>query len=95
VSTTKGTVTHAAGTDTYYFSPTVGLPVRHSQQKHGSKDGLFMVIELQPTATVYVQMWGYLNDADLAADNLTLIAELQTNVIADTVITGSYEPLRQ
>lgn len=95
VSTTKGTVTHAPGADTYYFSPTVGLPVRHSQQKHGSKDGLFMIIELQPAPTAYVQVWGYKTDADMAANKLELIAELQTNVIADTVITGSYEPLRQ
>ncbi|MBA3500175.1 MAG: hypothetical protein M4D80_06445 [Myxococcota bacterium] len=95
VSTTKGTVTHAAGTDTYYFSPTVGLPVRHSQQKHGSKNGLFMIIELQPAPTAYVQVWGYKTAADMASDTRSLIAELQTNVIADTVITGSYEPLRQ
>jgi len=94
VSTTSGSVTHAAGTDTYYFSPTVGLPVRHSQQAQGSGNGLFMIIELQPAATAYVQVWGYVNDADLAADKLTLIAELPTQVIADTVITGSYEPLR-
>lgn len=95
VSTTQGTVTHAAGSDTYYFSPTVGLPVRHSQQKHGSKNGLFMVIELQPAPTAYVQVWGYLTAADVASDTKTLIAELQTDVVADTVITGSYEPLRQ
>ena len=95
VSTTKGTVTHAAGSDTYYFSPTVGLPVRHSQQKHGSKNGLFMIIELQPAPTAYVQVWGYKNAADMGTDTKTLIAELQTNVIAETVITGSYEPLRQ
>lgn len=95
VSTTKGAVSFAAGADTYYFSPTVGLPVRHSQQKHGSKNGLFMVIELQPTATVYVQVWGYKDAADMGTDTKTLIAELQTNVLADTVITGAYEPLRQ
>jgi hypothetical protein len=95
VSTTKGTVTHAAGSDTYYFSPTVGLPVRHSQQKHGSKNGLFMIIELQPAPTAYVQVWGYRTDADVVANKLELIAELQTNIIAETVITGSYEPLRQ
>lgn len=94
VSTTSGTVTHAAGSDTYYFSPTVGLPVRHSQQAAGSANGLFMIIELAPAATAFVQVWGYVNDADLAADKLTLIAELPTQVIADTVITGSYEPLR-
>ena len=35
-----------------------------------------MVIEMAPTATAYVQVWGYLTEADLAADKLTLIAEL-------------------
>ncbi|MBA3391713.1 MAG: hypothetical protein H0T89_03665 [Deltaproteobacteria bacterium] len=94
VSTTSGTVNHAAGADTYYFSPTVGLPVRHSQQAAGSKNGLFMIIELQPATSAYVQVWGYKTDADVAADNLELVAELQTAVVAETVITGAYEPLR-
>ncbi|MDX2093514.1 MAG: hypothetical protein SFX73_37060 [Kofleriaceae bacterium] len=94
VSSTPNTVTHLEGVDTYYFSPSVGLPVRHSQQKASSKDGLFMAIEMQPTPTAYIQVWGYLNDADVTSDNLTLIAQLQTKVIADVVITGSYEPLR-
>jgi len=94
VSSTKGTVTHLEGVDTYYFSSSVGLPVRHSQQALASKDGLFMAIEMNPTTTAYVQVWGYPTQADLDGDQLKLIAELQTQVIADTVITGSYEPLR-
>ena len=94
VSSTKGTATHLAGADTYYFSASVGLPVRHSQQAAASKDGLFMVIELGAAPTAFVQIWGYKNDADLASDTLSLIGELETQVIADTVITGSYEPLR-
>ena len=94
MSSTPNTVTHLDGVDTYYFSSSVGLPVRHSQQASASKDGLFMAIELNPTATAYVQVWGYKTDADLAADNFELIAQLQTSVLADTVITGSYEPLR-
>ena len=94
VSSTSGTTTHLDGVDTYYFSASVGLPVRHSQQDASSKDGLFMAIEMQPTATAYVQIWGYLNDADLAADHLTLVSETKTSVVAETVITGSYEPLR-
>jgi hypothetical protein len=84
-----------SGVDSYYFSSSVGLPVRHSQQDAASKDGLFMSIEMQPTPTAYVQIWGYKNDADLAADKLSLIGQLKTAVIADVVITGSYEPLRQ
>lgn len=94
VSSTKSTVTHLAGADTYYFDPAAGLPVRHHQRGSGSADGLFMVIEMAPTASAYVQVWGYPTDADLAADQLKLVAELQTPVIADTVITGTYEPLR-
>ena len=91
---TVSDVAHLPGVDTYYFSSSVGLPVRHSQQDASSKDGLFMAIEMQPTATAYVQVWGYKTDADLAADKLTLIAQLKTAVIGDVVITGSYEPLR-
>jgi hypothetical protein len=87
-------IQHAPGADTYYFSSSVGLPVRHTQKPMGSEDGLFMIVELAPTPLAYVTIWGYLNDADLAADNLTLIGELETQVIADTVITGSYEPIR-
>lgn len=82
------------GTDTYYFSSSVGLPVRHTQKAAGSEDGLFMVVELSVAPVAFVQIWGYLNDADLAADKLTLVAELETESKADTVITGSYEPKR-
>lgn len=98
VSTTSGVgdvpPTFVDGVDTYYFSSSVGLPVRHSQQAVASKDGLFMAIEMNPSTTAYVQVWGYKTDADVAADKLSLIAELKTQVIADTVITGSYEPYR-
>jgi hypothetical protein len=94
VSSTKDTVNTIAGADTYYFSDKVGLPVRHSQQDAASKDGLFMAIELPPQPTAFVQVWGYKTDADLASDTLSLIAQLQTEVITETVITGSYEPLR-
>ncbi|MCW5804227.1 MAG: hypothetical protein KIT31_17780 [Deltaproteobacteria bacterium] len=95
VSSTKGEVNHVDGADTYYFSSSVGLPVRHSQKAASSEDGLFMIIELQAAPKAFVQVWGYVNDTDLAADKLTLVAELETAVITDTVITGSYEPLRQ
>lgn len=98
VSSTSGAnntpPTFLEGVDTYYFSASVGLPVRHSQQAASSKDGLFMAIEMQPNPTAYVQIWGYKTAADVTSDNLTLIAELKTSVVAETVITGSYEPLR-
>lgn len=94
LTSTVDVVKHLPGVDAYYFSASVGLPVRHSQQQHSSKNGLFMAIEMQPTPTAYVQVWGYKNDADLAADKLSLIAQLKSAVIADVVITGSYDPLR-
>lgn len=89
-----GDIQHVEGADTYYFSQVTDLPVRHNQKAMGSENGLFMVVELSAAPTAYVQIWGYQTDADLASDNLTLVGELQTSVIADTVITGSYEPLR-
>lgn len=94
VSSTDATVTHLPGVDTYYFSSSVGLPVRHSQQDFASKNGLFMAIEMAPTPTAYVQVWGYKTQADFEAGTLSLIAQLKTAVIADVVITGSYDPLR-
>lgn len=95
VSMTPAVATPLSGAETYYFSPGVDLPVHHSQQDASSSDGLFMAIQLPPTTTAYVQMWGFANAADLAAGNLKLISELQVPVLPDTVITGSYEPLRQ
>lgn len=94
VSSTDATVTHLPGVDTYYFSASVGLPVRHSQQDYSSKNGLFMAIEMAPTSTAYVQVWGFKTQADVDAGTLSLIAQLKTAVIADVVITGSYDPLR-
>jgi hypothetical protein len=95
VSSTPGTVTHLPGADTYYFDPiSRPLPVRHSVRSASSANGLFMIIEIAAAPTGYVQVWGYPTEADLAGDQLKLIAELQAPVIADTVITGSYEPLR-
>jgi hypothetical protein len=95
VSSESGTAAHLPGASAYYFDPTAGLPVRHTQRGSASADGLFMVIEIAVTPAAYVQVWGYPTDADLAADQLKLIAELQVPVIADTVITGSYQPLRR
>lgn len=86
------------GAGAYYFSAGVGMPQPHDQQRFASADGRFMIIELPSSSpTGYVQMWGFPTDADMALGRagLKLIAELQVPVLADTVITGSYEPLRQ
>lgn len=95
VSSTKSTTTRLPNAPTYYFSPTLKTPARNKLQPSASGNGLFMVIEIQPQASTYVQMWGYPTDADLAAGSLKLIAELPVPVIAETIVTGSFEPLRQ
>lgn len=97
VSTTKGTATLIDGAEAYYFSSSVGLPVHHNQAQYADKDGLFMIIQLPANMpTGYVQMWGFPTQADLemGTAGLKLIAELQVPLLGDTVITGSYEPLR-
>ncbi len=97
ISSTSGMATTLEGADTYYFSPTVGLPVHHNQQHYGSKDGLFMIIQVPTSSpTGYVQMWGFPTEDDLAMGmaGLKLVAELQVPVLGDTVITGADEPLR-
>lgn len=97
MSSTPTTASPMQGAEAYYFSSSVGLPVHHNQQQYASEDGLFMIIQVPTTAeTGYVQMWGYPTAADLAmgAAGLKLIAELQVPVFGDTVITGSYEPVR-
>jgi hypothetical protein len=53
------------------------------------------VLELPPAPTAYVQMWGYLTQADVDDGNETLLSELAVPVIADNMITGSYELQRQ
>ena len=98
MSSTPAMANTVPGADSYYFSSEVGLPVHHNKQAYASADGLFMIIEIPSTSpTGYVQMWGFPTDADLAMGKagLKLIAELQVPVLSDTVITGSYEPLRQ
>ena len=103
VSSTSMTANIIPGADTYYFGASIGLPEHHctggvcasSQLDSASGDGLFMVIQLPASPTAYVQMWGYPTDADVQGGALQLIAQLQVPVLADTVITGSYVPLRQ
>ena len=102
VSSTPGTATPISGSEAYYFQSGVDLPVHHcmdgmctqNELDSASGDGLFMAIQLPPSTMAYVQMWGYKSDADVGGP-MTEIAELQVPVLADSVVTGSYEPLRQ
>jgi len=97
VSSTSMTHTDLDGAVTYYFSAAAGLPVNHKQRTSTDQDGLFAVFELPAqTGNSYIQVWGFTSAADVAQGEagLTLLAELPSPVLADTVITGSIEPLR-
>jgi hypothetical protein len=93
VSSTQGTATLIDGAESYYFSAGIDLPVHHQQQESSSGDGIFMVIQLPPQNSGFVQAWGYVSADDLAADKLSLIAELAVPVLADSVVTGDFDPL--
>jgi len=94
VSSTPGQPGHLAGAQTYYLDAGAGLPVRHDQLLSTDVNGLFAIFELPETGTAYLQVWGFVDDADLADGEMTLLAELPAPVVPDTVITGSIEPLR-
>jgi len=73
----------------FYFQN--GLPARNTVMPVANKDGLFAVLELPPAPTAFVQMWGYLTAADAASETETLLSEMSVPVIADNMVTGSYE----
>jgi hypothetical protein len=94
VSSTRGSPDHLAGALTYYLDAGAGLPVRNEELIHTDTNGIFAIFEIPVTATAYIQVWGFVDDADLADGDMTLLAELPAPVVADTVITGSIEPFR-
>ncbi len=96
VSSVRGSPEHLMGASTFYFSAlSTSLPVRHSQQIFTNTDGVFVVIELPPASEAFLQVWGFIDDADMADGELTLISEIPAPVLADAVITSSLEALRQ
>ena len=96
VSSTPTTATPIAGAEAYYFSLAPELPVLHNVLDSANQDALFMAIQLSATPVAYVQAWGYTTDAAAqAGGDMTLVSQLQVPILANTVITGSFEPLRQ
>lgn len=93
VSSTSKTSTPVTGAQAFYFSLSPELPVHHKQAESAAANGLFMVIQLPATATAYVQAWAFPTAADLSSGEMKLISELAVPVVADTVVTGSFEPL--
>jgi len=95
VSSVAGMPMHLDGAQTYYFSAgSTSLPVRHSQQENTNTDGIFIVIELPPNSASMLQVYGYLPGQNPMTDELTLVGEISSPVLADSVVTASMEPLR-
>lgn len=91
VSGLTGMAMHLPGADTYYFSESVGLPVRHTQQAATSRNGQFMVIELPPRTNAVVQVWGFRSAADLPA-NLVILAELIVPLASGSAAITRHDP---
>ena len=96
VSETSAAAAHLTGAETYYFSAgSTSLPVRLTQQLVTNSDGLFVVIELPAAPSSFLQVWGYINGQTPGTDELTLLAEISSPVLADSIITADVEPIRQ
>ena len=92
VSGTSGSHDHLDGGQSYYFSN--GLPTNLTVQQQTNNDGLFVVLELPPSETAYLQVWGFTSEQDPAIDALTLLGEIPAPIVGDTVVSASLEPLR-
>jgi hypothetical protein len=92
VSSFSSVATHLVGADTYYFSETVRLPVRHSQLMSTTKNGLFMVIELPSVTSAFVQVWGFRNASEQSSHTLTLLAELAIPIPAGSALFAAHDP---
>lgn len=77
-----------------YFFGDGGLPTRRNMRNETNLDGQFVAIELPTAAMVYLQGWGYLTaeDACTGPTALTLLSEVASPALADTVISASLYP---
>ncbi len=95
VSTTPAAPNHLDGANTFYFSAgSTSLPVAHNVALQTQEDGIFVTIELPVSSTAYLQVWGYIDGQTPGTDELTLLGELPSPVLADSVITADVDPLR-
>ena len=95
VSDTLDVASHVDGGVSYYFSAAnTSLPVRHSLQAMTNTDGVFVTIELPPGQERFLQVWGFVDDADLADGEMTLLGQVSAPIVAEAVVTVSLRPLQ-
>jgi hypothetical protein len=89
---------HLDGMQVYYFSNgSTDLPVLRTTQASTNGDGLFVILEIPPTTGsthYFLQTWGFKTDADVAMGmaGLSLISELESPVVGDSVISVEMNP---
>lgn len=94
VSQTEGEPVHARGVSSYYSDAT-GFPTVPNIQPYTNETGLFFVAEIPvASATNWLQVWGFLDEGDLEAGELTLLAEKPIPMVADSAISIGITPLR-
>ncbi len=93
VSTTEGEAVHASGVSSFYFDDTL-QPAAPKNQPYTNPLGLFLVAELPPSSSPHwLQVWGFLDQADLEAGDLTLLAEHPVPMRADSAVSVLLAPL--
>ena len=94
VSSTSGEVDMVEDAVTSYFSASEfpgGIGVRTET----TESGLFLIPELHESQDpVYLQVWGYPTQGDLDSGELVQLAEVETTVLGDAIITVGADPLR-
>jgi len=92
VSSTSGAgnvlPTFIAGAEVYYFAGP--LPVNRGTLSQSESNGEFVILNIPP-GTTYLQIWGFLDAADVAMgeSGLTMVSEFNGPVIGDSVISIS------
>jgi hypothetical protein len=75
---------------TYYFGALLPVAARTETQNNGR----FMIPEIQPSEDpIYVQVWGYPDQSSFDNDELVLLSELETTIVADGLLTAAMRPL--
>lgn len=94
VSTAATAVAGSTGTTFYFSAGSSSLPVRHNIAPVMNKDGLFVVLQLDPEVQRFVQVWGFRTTAELATGTMTLLAVQGFPVIANEAASVDLEARR-
>jgi len=96
VGTSSGILQPITGAQTFYFSAgSSSLPVRPNVASSSNRDGLFVILDVPASpSTLFVQVWGYRDQAELDLRQLTLLAELPAPSLANTAVTATFAPRR-